>query len=700
MAFSKKKSNSNPMHSIKKPANILAVKSVSISYPPLESTKGSAFLSQNRQFQWTNTGNVIYPIIPAYAATLLQSQGIKIFWDDAIAQKLTFSDWLKRLKQNHPDLIVIETKTPVIKKHWQIIKQIKKECQWNPIVILIGDHVTALPQESIENCPVDYVIIGGDYDFLLSELVNLINQNKAPKNKVFKLQKEYSLDSLPIIDRKLTQWQLYAYNNTNYKYKPGSYIMSGRDCWWGQCTFCSWTTLFPGKCFRSFSVKHTIAEIENLVNNFGVKEIFDDSGTLPIGPWLKNLCQQLITKGLNKKVTLGCNMRFGALSQEEYFLMKKAGFRFILYGLESANQKTLNFVNKNEKTSSAIDTLKMAKKAKLEPHVTVMIGYPNESFKDAQKTLSLARFIFRENLADSLQATILIPYPGTPLFDYCQKNNLLLTNDWDDFDMRQPIIKSSILPQEQITLVQNLFKGILTPNFIFKKLISIRSLDDVKHLSNYAFKYIKKLKDFTVSNNNSYDWEHLIEGYKKIVKKNDIVLEIGASTPKRTEELSKYCKKVVGVEYFKERLPKSHNNIIYILEDWQKLTNSIAKNSIDLAVSSHVIEHVPDDLKALNELYDVLKPNSQAIITTPNRQRLTRRVIELFTGKRKFPYWEHIREYIEPDLIKLISKSKFKKYKITPLVFGVLSGRYQLFFKKVPKIFRKLANFWEINLYK
>jgi anaerobic magnesium-protoporphyrin IX monomethyl ester cyclase len=472
------------------------VKSITISYPPLKSSKGSAFLSQNRQFQWTNTGNVIYPVIPAYAATLLQSKGLQVFWDDAIAQKISFSKWLNRLKQNKPSLIAIETKTPVIKKHWQIIKKIKTELSWKPIIVLMGDHVTALPQESIKNSLVDYVLVGGDYDFLLDELISQINSGKAPKNKIFKLQKLYPLELLPIIDRQLTQWHLYAYNNSNYKYKPGAYLMSGRDCWWGKCTFCSWAALFPGEHFRMFSVKHTISEIENLVNNFGVKEIFDDSGTLPVGKWLNSLCQEIIKRGLNKKVTFGCNMRFGSLSQKEYNLMKQAGFRFILYGLESANQKTLDFVNKNEKTTDAIKTLKMAKKAGLEPHITVMIGFPHETLADAQKTLNLGRKIFQNGLADSLQATILIPYPGTPLFTYCQKNKLLLTKDWDKYDMRQPVIKSSISPQKEQQLVQNLFKGILTPNFIFKKLISIRSFSDIKYLSNYAFKYIQKLKDF------------------------------------------------------------------------------------------------------------------------------------------------------------------------------------------------------------
>ncbi len=190
-------------------------------------------------------------------------------------------------------------------------------------------------------------------------------------------------------------------------------------------------------------------------------------------------------------------MRFGALTQKEYYLMKQAGFRFILYGLESANQKTLDFINKNEKTNHVIETLLMAKKTGLEPHITVIIGFPNETLADAQNTLNLARKIFQENLADSLQATILIPYPGTPLFKYCQKNNLLLTQDWDKYDMRQPVIKSAIKPKQQIELVQNLFKGILTPKFLIKKIISIRSFSDIKHLGYYAFKYLQKLKDFS-----------------------------------------------------------------------------------------------------------------------------------------------------------------------------------------------------------
>jgi radical SAM superfamily enzyme YgiQ (UPF0313 family) len=487
---------------------ILAAKKyfISISYPPLDSPKGIPFLAQNRQFQWTNTGNVILPVVPAYGATALKKQGYKIYWDDAIAEKISYRKWFNRLVKRRPNIIFIESKTPVIKKHWLIVNEIKKALP-KSIVVLMGDHLTALPLESFDNSSVDFVITGGDYDFMMLNLVDyLVNGAKLEpgfyyksKNKIINTGKfalkHHNLDTIPIIDRQLTKWKLYGENNTNFKYKPGAYIMSGRDCWWGKCTFCSWTTTHPFGTFRTFSVEHTIKEIEYLVS-LGVREIFDDAGTLPIGAWLNDLCHELIRKGLNQKVVLGCNMRFGALTQAQYNLMAQAGFRFILYGLESSNLNTLNRLEKNTKPKDARKTLIMAKKAGLQPHITIMIGYPWERLSDAQKTLKEARQLFKDGLADSMQATIVIPYPGTALFAQCQKNNWLMTNNWDDYDMRQPIMKSPIKPATQLKLVRGLFYGILTPNFIWRKITSIKNFDDIKYLATYTIKYFQKLRDF------------------------------------------------------------------------------------------------------------------------------------------------------------------------------------------------------------
>lgn len=198
----------------------------------------------------------------------------------------------------------------------------------------------------------------------------------------------------------------------------------------------------------------------------------------------------------------------------------------------------------------------------------------------------------------------------------------------------------------------------------------------------------------------NYDWFSMMESYKKYVKPGFTVLEIGASVPARTLELSKYCDEVIGVELVPERMPKDAGNVKYMAADWQVLSRVIPERSIDLVISSHVIEHVPDDIKALHELYKVLKVGAMAVINTPNRKRLTRKVIEVFTGPRPFPYWEHQREYTEEDLSGLLSKSSFEKYVIKPVVLGLHGGPLHVYLASPPRFLRKYSNYWEVHLFR
>src|SRR5437667_7446287 len=101
---------------------------VAVSYPPIESSKGTPLLAQNRQFQYFNAPTYIYPMVPAYAATMLKQAGYEVVWDDAIAENKPFRSWLKELKESDINLIAIESKAPVIKAHWRTIGRIKEEC--------------------------------------------------------------------------------------------------------------------------------------------------------------------------------------------------------------------------------------------------------------------------------------------------------------------------------------------------------------------------------------------------------------------------------------------------------------------------------------------------------------------------------------------------------------------------------------------
>ena len=481
---------------------------IAISYPPLESDKGVALLSQNRQFQWFNNPTFIYPMVPASAATLLQSMGHEVVWDDAIAEQKSEEEWLRWFGTANLDLIALESKTPTIKKHWRLIERMKA---LNPstLVVLLGDHVTGFPEESLEHSPVDYVLTGGDFDFALRDLVRHLDggaaigpgtyyrsDGKIASTEMYSLQND--LNELPFVDRDLTKWQLYAYKNGNYKYLPGTYTMFGRDCWWGHCTFCSWTVLFPGQKFRTRSAQSALEEIDVLVNKYGVREIFDDTGTLPVGAWLHEFCEGLIERGLNKRVRFGCNMRFNYLSKADYELMGRAGFRFILYGLESANQSTLKRLAKNMQTETIAQELRWSKGAGLAPHLTTMIGYPWETKEEARNTIQFAKRMFRTGCVDTLQATVIMPYAGTPLYKEAERNGWLLTKDWDEYDMRRPILKSPLTAEDTLALTQDLYKAFLSPQFIFNKLKSIRSWDDVQFIGRGMKYVIGHLSDFNL----------------------------------------------------------------------------------------------------------------------------------------------------------------------------------------------------------
>ncbi|MFC1721662.1 B12-binding domain-containing radical SAM protein [Patescibacteria group bacterium] len=485
-----------------------------ISYPPYESEKGIACLTQNRQFQWFNNPSYIPPVVPMTAATLLKKKGHNVVWNDAIAEEWSYQRFLDNLREAKPDLWVTEVKTPVVKPAWDIVADVKKASPQTK-VILMGDHVTALPEESFENSKVDYVIIGGDYDFLLANLVDSlsgedINRKKLSSCIMFRdndgsLQKgtaniKYKLDDAPFIDRDLTKWTLYQQHW--FRRTPGTYVMSARDCWWGKCTFCAWTTLYPQ--YRVRTPENVLDEIGELIGKYGVKEIMDDAGTIPVGNWLKTFCEGMIERGYNRKVKMNCNMRAGALKdQEEYDLMAKAGFKLLLYGVESVNKETLQRIDKGRTDPyDIVRDCRMAKKAGLKPHLTVMMGYPWETKKDAQKTFDFIKKIMVRGLADSLQATIVVPYPGTSLFDECQKNDWLITEDWDRYDMRESVMKSEVSNESILKFTHDMYSAVATnPKFLYHQITSMKDFYDFLYLAKVARQMMfGKFRDFGKEN--------------------------------------------------------------------------------------------------------------------------------------------------------------------------------------------------------
>jgi len=486
---------------------------VAIAYPPLPSEKGVPLLSQNRQFQWFNRPTYIYPVVPALAATQAKRAGHEVAWLDGIASEWKQEEFDRRLAEFRPDVVVLETKTPVVARHWSYVTALKKRLP-EVRAVLVGDHVTALPEESFARCPIDYVLTGGDYDFLLLNLLACLEAGRGGwvdagrlepgvywrddggvvrNSGVFRL--DHDLRSLPWIDRDLTQWRLYAEKNGNYRRTPGTYVMAGRDCWHGKCTFCSWTTLYPE--FRTRAPKDVVDEIGTLIERYGVREVMDDTGCLPVGSWLKTFCEEMIARGYHKRVKIDCNMRFGKLDESDYRLMKRAGFRLVLFGLESANQATLDRLCKGVEVGQIIEGARAASRAGLDVHVTVMFGYPWEGEVEIANTVRLARTLLRKGYAYTLQVTMLIPYPGTPLFRELDAADLLATREWADYDMRTLVMKAGV-PEEVIKgAVRQVYRAFLHPETLVRRLASTRDpVEDLKFYWRGFLSVAGHLRDF------------------------------------------------------------------------------------------------------------------------------------------------------------------------------------------------------------
>ena len=125
-----------------------------------------------------------------------------------------------------------------------------------------------------------------------------------------------------------------------------------------------------------------------------------------------------------------------------------------------------------------------------------MVGYPWETLEEAQATVALTRSLFDKGWIDTLQGTIVIPYPGTPLFAECRANGWLRTEDWDRYDMREPIMKTQIPDAEILALIRGLYTSFLTPRFVLRQILAIRRPADVAFLWKAGLRVLGHLLDF------------------------------------------------------------------------------------------------------------------------------------------------------------------------------------------------------------
>lgn len=189
------------------------------------------------------------------------------------------------------------------------------------------------------------------------------------------------------------------------------------------------------------------------------------------------------------------------------------------------------------------------------------------------------------------------------------------------------------------------------------------------------------------------DFLSIVKNYPK----DGLFLEIGAADKDQVRIHAGIFSKLIGLNLYFSRLPKSPG-VQMINADAQFLP--FKNNVFDGVISHHVMEHIENDGIFLNELERILKKGGFAIMGTPNRKRLTRAIAEIFTGERKFPWWEHKREYVSGELLDLAKRSGFQNVYVHSKFLGIHTYMIILGFSCYPRILDKWCNFLFLTLTK
>lgn len=489
---------------------------VAISYPPIINEFGQkAMVSQNRNVQFFKTPTYLLPVVHAQAATWLKQLGYDVLWDDGNAQLKSFEQWFADLVSAKPDVVVFESTTPVMYFYWNVVEKLK-EALPNCIVVMTGYHSMRVPEETLERSRTDIVLRSNHIDFVLSKLIPfivghadwrdtcsieglVIRDSKGGFRSTGNFRQVEPLENSPDVDRDLVRWKNYAYENGNFLKTPGTYATSViRDCMFGKCTFCRYNG--PDLTFSLRPVQHSLDEYQRLVEDYGVKEIFDDSGVWYRGKEAREFAQGIIDRGLHKKgCYFGFNTRFEYLDEDTIKLLAKANFRFVLIGLEAADDETLQRLGKGYQTQHVERTLGWLSKHGLHPHLTIMVGYYWQTQEQLDGTVAFVRKLMHTGLARTLQVTICTPLDYTPYHRECIEKGVMLTSNYNDFDMSKLIVKTPIPHERYYEAIRSMYGIAFSPQFIARQLMFLFTFRkrDWQFLFSYGWRAIRRVRNHT-----------------------------------------------------------------------------------------------------------------------------------------------------------------------------------------------------------
>jgi anaerobic magnesium-protoporphyrin IX monomethyl ester cyclase len=420
------------------------------------------------------------PLGLCYIAAVLRKNAIRVEIIDANALNLSTQDVAKKAKSF--DVLGISGMTPA----HQFITGLAGLLP-GKLKIAGGPHASGYPEKLLRS-GYDIVVRGeGEHSILevmqgkkLSR-INGISYRQGSKIVHNSDREHIDPDELPLPARDLlpSNGVDLPYIGMGVQFRPWSPIFTSRGCPY-DCYFCN-KKIF-GRCFRKRSPENVILEIEELVKEYGVREIdmYDDTFNADL-PRAEKILDMIIERDLDIKIRFSNGIRADMVTESFLRKLKKAGCIYIAYGIESGNQEILDRLGKNLRLEDVRKGVKLTKKIGIPVTGFFVLGMLGDTRETMQQTIDFAKKLD----VDIAQFTIATPYPGTRFYEMVSSDGKFLTKDWGNvYHSSGRMIYSypdTASPETVEMMYRKAFREFyFRPGYLIRRILNMRSLGELK----------------------------------------------------------------------------------------------------------------------------------------------------------------------------------------------------------------------------